>query len=887
MKGEPLQTKLLEQGASNPDGNRFGFSVAMSDRYFAVGARYSEDAAPAVGTVKIYDARTRRFLRTFFTSELHGGFGESVAVSGRLLLAGAPLTGVAQKGAAYVYDIPTGRLIAKLTAPSPQDFDKFGTRVALSGDIALVGSWGSDRAFVYHARTGQLLHELSGDDSVPSVFFGYSVSLCGRIAVIGANGVDDSHVDQGRAYLFDVLTGQQLAVLEQDDPADYDSFGKEVAIDGPWVLVSAPHKATNLGAVYVFDSRSGQLLRKLTDPTGNPGEQFGTSVAVSGNLALIGDFFDGANDGSSNGNGEGSAFVFDLTTGELVSKIWADVADTSDQFGLRVALSGDEALVGAPGDDDNGSEAGAVYHFTQLTRPFPAVTLAKTGDSAPGVADATFRGFGQSAVFDESSITIEGFLRGPGSNRNRDRGLWWNQSQDLNLLAKSRDEVAALGTNVRFRRVFDPISNHQYHASLSGPILTALLSGPGITARNNRAILASGSGGFVPLIATGEPRLEFGDAEVQAFREVLQAAPFGEVLLSFQLRRNGALGITRRNDTGLVNYDPPSGVPYRSSVHEGSAGPGGVTYGQFFGRAGSSSVDEGVAFGAFAIPAAGGRAVPTIFSDSNDFSGPVEVMRQGDEVPGLEPGQVFRTFTGEGVHGLNEATVVRAMLAGPGISGRNNEMLWSSDTQSPMLQKGQLMGTDDARFPDEVVVSRIYRFWPTGENSGLAQVRLGGRRVSAANDLALLFLKYEVTQSNWEAAVVLREGDEVCGFDAARIRLIQRVEVNPVSGDFAVQVAVTGSRGNNQALYVGTAFTGASEFLEQTRPRLLLRKGTRFLMPDSMETATLRSVLLQPYPERTGIGARGHGRAVGADGAVVVTLQLDREKRVAVFPGLP
>ncbi len=54
-----------------------------------------------------------------------------------------------------------------------------------------------------------------------------------------------------------------------------------------------------------------------------------------------------------NGSGSGSAYLFDTTTGEQIAKLLPNDG----------AVSGDAAIVGAPGDDDNGFESGSAYLF--------------------------------------------------------------------------------------------------------------------------------------------------------------------------------------------------------------------------------------------------------------------------------------------------------------------------------------------------------------------------------------------------------------------------------------------------------------------------------------------------------------------------------------------
>ena len=98
---------------------------------------------------------------------------------------------------------------------------------------------------------------------------------------------------------------------------------------------------------------------KLLPSDGAASDYFGRSVALSGDTALVGAFYD-----DDNGSASGSAYVFVRSgaTWTQQQKLLPSEGAASDQFGISVALSGDTALVGARGDDDdNGSESGGAY----------------------------------------------------------------------------------------------------------------------------------------------------------------------------------------------------------------------------------------------------------------------------------------------------------------------------------------------------------------------------------------------------------------------------------------------------------------------------------------------------------------------------------------------
>lgn len=97
------------------------------------------------------------------------------------------------------------------------------------------------------------------------------------------------------------------------------------------------------------------------DPADNG--SFGLSVAINGAYALI-----GAPGEDGNGTNSGAAYLFLQSQGGLdgwgqIKKLVASDADDDDVFGVSVAISGDYALVGAEGEDGSGSKRGAAYLF--------------------------------------------------------------------------------------------------------------------------------------------------------------------------------------------------------------------------------------------------------------------------------------------------------------------------------------------------------------------------------------------------------------------------------------------------------------------------------------------------------------------------------------------
>jgi hypothetical protein len=83
-------------------------------------------------------------------------------------------------------------------------------------------------------------------------------------------------------------------------------------------------------------------------------------VALAGDTALVG----APGDADPNGELAGSAYVFDRSKGwERRTKLSAGDGGFLDRFGTAVALDGGTALVGAENGDGNGDATGVAYAY--------------------------------------------------------------------------------------------------------------------------------------------------------------------------------------------------------------------------------------------------------------------------------------------------------------------------------------------------------------------------------------------------------------------------------------------------------------------------------------------------------------------------------------------
>ena len=138
--------------------------------------------------------------------------------------------------------------------------------------------------------------------------FGISVAISGTNAVVGARGTNNS---RGAVYFYSLVGGAWTLNTasttgttpgEIIDPAatNNDFFGYSVAISGTNAVVGAFYTSTRRGAAYFYSLVAGVWTRntEVTDPAATSGDQFGVSVAISGTNAVIGAYETGDDDGA-------------------------------------------------------------------------------------------------------------------------------------------------------------------------------------------------------------------------------------------------------------------------------------------------------------------------------------------------------------------------------------------------------------------------------------------------------------------------------------------------------------------------------------------------------------------------------------------------------------
>jgi len=270
---------------------------------------------------------------------------------------------------------------AKLLPGDAQAGQRFGSAVALSEDIVVVGASDDDEggeeagaAYVFRRQGLMWIEEakLLASDGEDHDWFGSATAVDGLIAVIGAWGDDDAYpghetCNSGAAYVFRYTAGiwVEEAKLLAPEPAWGDHLGYAVAVHGDVAVLGAPCDSDNgpvAGAAYIYrcDGRAWSCEATLLAPYGNAYDYFGASVAVFGNAVVI-----GCRGDDDQGMDTGSVFVFryEGSTWVQQAKLSASDAEACDEFGASVAVAGDLLAAGARWNDVHGPGSGSAYVF--------------------------------------------------------------------------------------------------------------------------------------------------------------------------------------------------------------------------------------------------------------------------------------------------------------------------------------------------------------------------------------------------------------------------------------------------------------------------------------------------------------------------------------------
>lgn len=298
------QIKLVAGDGEPEDRMR---AVAIGEGLIAAGAGYDDvDGVENIGSVYFFDPETGEETGRLYSpdGDEHDLFGISLAIGDGYLAVGsfgANVDGV-NRGALYLFDLETLELVRKIATT---ESDVFGFGVALSirdGLVAVaattsntLGVFDSGAAFLYDIETGRQVTRFNPPLPMEEAYFGAWLTFADDFMVMGAPGEDVDGVDSvGAAYVFD-MEGAMVSRLLAKDGTTLDRFGAGIAYDDGLIAIGAAGDSEvedYAGSVYLFNLAPGQQHLKQPAPIAVDRLRFGSALDMEGDLLLVGAYGD-------------------------------------------------------------------------------------------------------------------------------------------------------------------------------------------------------------------------------------------------------------------------------------------------------------------------------------------------------------------------------------------------------------------------------------------------------------------------------------------------------------------------------------------------------------------------------------------------------------------
>lgn len=340
--------------------------------------------------------------------------GASIALSADTVVVGAPSASPSPylpSGAVEVFrNTGAGWIFEAVLKPGDAATGaRFGASVALDGDVAVVtapaGSSGLAPSIYTFARSGTVwtqVNKMAQGNSDET-----AISLSGNTLAL----------PDGKVYLR-AGSGWALEAQLQPDSGNGESFGRAVAVDGERIAIGSVKSAyhvpeqfyiytfTRVGSVW---SREGKIDLGSQDYVAPSFFR----LAVSNNTIVA---------GTTHGV---SAFVRNGGTWSLQGTL--DPLGATTEFGKSLAIDGDHAIVGAPGDTILGhGNAGSIYLFTRASGTWTRTMRlydAATSDFSFALG-ASLALEGETIVSGSPRATTESGASGKGSVFKTSGGSW-------------------------------------------------------------------------------------------------------------------------------------------------------------------------------------------------------------------------------------------------------------------------------------------------------------------------------------------------------------------------------------------------------------------------------------------------------------------------------
>ncbi len=196
--------------------------------------------------------------------------------------------------------------------------------------------------------------------------FGVGLAMNEEYLAVGSYRDNISTGHDGRVYLYDADTGAYVRTINRTSASPNGSFGRSIDFDNDLMLVGSPVDGQpgigTPGAGFLYNANSGALIANFYAQIRNPGDRIGNSVAIQEPLALL-----GAPGFDAGGHNAGAVHAFSTSLLFQITTLLPDEPIVDEFFGASVAIQGDYIVVGAPAEFSSTTLTGSVYVFDVTT----------------------------------------------------------------------------------------------------------------------------------------------------------------------------------------------------------------------------------------------------------------------------------------------------------------------------------------------------------------------------------------------------------------------------------------------------------------------------------------------------------------------------------------
>jgi hypothetical protein len=265
--------KLMPSNLDECD--RFGMSVAISENYAIVGADFGTCPDENSGLAYVFALNNGEWQEIQkLTPDINEPgilYGNSIAISDEVAMISAPYLSApwTNSGAVYVYQLQNGQWQQQqIIVPDDLGIQNlFGNSISISENVAIIGAFygnapgkpSSGAAYIFHRKDGlwQIAEKLQPSDLGTYDFFGYDVAVSGDVAIVGSPHSDNSGMaNVGSAYIYQYHKGK-WHLRQKLQPSELKTsglFGSSVAIMREAALIGTPDHRNSAGTVYSFEA---------------------------------------------------------------------------------------------------------------------------------------------------------------------------------------------------------------------------------------------------------------------------------------------------------------------------------------------------------------------------------------------------------------------------------------------------------------------------------------------------------------------------------------------------------------------------------------------------------------------------------------------------------